>query len=94
MVYIYNEGDITYQDMNLKADFMRMNMNNKEIYAYGKPDTVEGKPTPDPPGLHAGRLLLHDGHHHLQHRVGQGEDQGRSHAGGRRLAGVGGHVKR
>ncbi|WP_297410510.1 putative LPS assembly protein LptD [uncultured Alistipes sp.] len=49
MVYIYNEGDITYQDMNLKADFMRMNMNNKEIYAYGKPDTVEGKPTPTRP---------------------------------------------
>lgn len=49
MVYIYNEGDITYQDMNLKADFMRMNMNTKEIYAYGKADTVEGKPAPTRP---------------------------------------------
>lgn len=45
MVYIYNEGDINYQDMNLKADFMRVNMDTREIYAYGKPDTLEGQPT-------------------------------------------------
>ena len=45
VVYIYNEGDITYQDMNLKADFMRVNMETKEIYAYGKPDSVDGKLT-------------------------------------------------
>ena len=45
MVYIYNEGDVNYQDMNLKADFMRINMDTKEIHAYGKPDSVEGKPT-------------------------------------------------
>ena len=43
LVYIYNQGDITYQNMNLKADFMRVNMENKEIYAYGKPDSVDGK---------------------------------------------------
>jgi len=49
LVYIYNEGDVTYQDMNLKADFMRMDMTTKEIYAYGKPDTVEGVPTPTRP---------------------------------------------
>lgn len=49
LVYIYNEGDVTYQDMNLKADFMRMNMNTKEIYAYGKLDTVDGKPAPTRP---------------------------------------------
>lgn len=48
-VYIYNEGDITYQDMNLKADFMRMDMTTKEIYAYGKPDTVDGVYTPTRP---------------------------------------------
>lgn len=29
--------------MNLKADFMRINMDNKEIYAYGRPDTVQLK---------------------------------------------------
>ena len=45
LVYIYNEGDVSYQDMNLKADFMRINMDNKEIYAYGKPDSVDGKAT-------------------------------------------------
>ena len=45
LVYIYNEGDVNYQDMNLKADFMRINMDSKEIYAYGKPDSVDGKPT-------------------------------------------------
>ena len=44
-VYIYNEGDVNYQDMTLKGDFMRINMDSKEIYAYGKADTVEGKPT-------------------------------------------------
>ena len=45
LVYIYNEGDVDYQNMNLKADFMRINMDTKEIYAYGKPDSVDGKPT-------------------------------------------------
>lgn len=45
IVYIYDGGDVTYQSMNLKADYMRFNMGSKEIYAYGKPDTVEGKPT-------------------------------------------------
>lgn len=44
-VYIYNEGDVTYQTSNLKADYMRINMETKEIYAYGKADTVDGKAT-------------------------------------------------
>ncbi len=44
MVYIYNQGDITYQNSNLKADYMQINMNNKLIHAYGKPDSLEGKP--------------------------------------------------
>ena len=44
LVYIYNEGDITYQTSNLKADYMRIDMNDKMIYAYGKPDSLEGKP--------------------------------------------------
>ena len=49
LVYIYNEGDVTYQNMNLKADFMRVNMETKEIYAYGKPDSVDGKLVPTHP---------------------------------------------
>ncbi len=40
-VYIYTEGDVNYQDMNLKADFMQMDMTTKEIYAYGKTDTTQ-----------------------------------------------------
>ena len=43
LVYIYNQGDVTYQNSNLKADFMRIDMNSKLVHAYGKPDSVEGK---------------------------------------------------
>ncbi len=44
LVYIYNQGDVTYQENNLKADFMRINMDDKLVYAYGKPDSLEGRP--------------------------------------------------
>ena len=44
LVYIYNEGDVTYQNSNLKADFMRINMTDKTVFAYGKPDSLDGKP--------------------------------------------------
>ena len=44
LVYIYNEGDVTYEKSNLKADFMRIDLNSKLVYAYGKPDSVDGKP--------------------------------------------------
>jgi lipopolysaccharide assembly outer membrane protein LptD (OstA)/peptidoglycan hydrolase-like protein with peptidoglycan-binding domain len=40
MVYIYEKGDVTYQQMNLKADFIRVNMETKVIYAYGRMDSV------------------------------------------------------
>ena len=42
-VYVYNEGDVTYQNRNLKADYMQIDMDTKLIYAYGKPDSVDGK---------------------------------------------------
>lgn len=45
MVYIYREGDVSYQNMNMKADYMRINMDTREIRAYGINDTVDGKPT-------------------------------------------------
>ena len=48
-VYIYNQGDLKYADKSLQADFMRINMENKEIHAYGKPDTVDGKPSKTQP---------------------------------------------
>ncbi len=44
MVYIYNQGDVTYENSNLKADYMQINMNDKLIHAYGKPDSLDGKP--------------------------------------------------
>ena len=45
MVYIYEKGDVTYDDMNLQADFMNINLDSKNIYAYGKVDTIDGVPT-------------------------------------------------
>lgn len=44
MVYVYGEGDITYQTMNMKADYMRINMDTRVIRAYGVNDTVDNKP--------------------------------------------------
>ncbi len=43
LVYIYNQGDVSYQNSNLKADFMRIDMENKLIYAYGKRDSLNGE---------------------------------------------------
>ena len=43
LVYIYNEGDITYEKNNLKADFMRIDMDKKLVYAYGKADSLDGE---------------------------------------------------
>ena len=45
MVYIYEKGDINYGDMNLQADFMNIDLDSKNIYAYGKADTINGEPT-------------------------------------------------
>lgn len=45
LVYIYEKGDVKYQDKNLKADFMKIDMESKEIFAHGRMDTVAGKPT-------------------------------------------------
>ncbi len=59
---------------NLKADYMRIDMDSKMVYAYGKPDTLDGKElSPNP--IHRCRHLP-DGHDHLQPRLEEGEDQG------------------
>ena len=87
MVYIYNEGDITYQNSNLKADYMQINMDNKMVYAYGKPDSLEGKPIVTKPEFSEGDAIVHDGYDHLQPHLEEGQDQGRGNAAGRRLAG-------
>ena len=39
MVHIYEQGDVTYGNMNIKADYMRVSMDSKELLAYGKADT-------------------------------------------------------
>ena len=41
-VYIYNKGDIKYENMGLQADYMQIDMATKEIYAHGKVDSVNG----------------------------------------------------
>ena len=35
MIYSYRGGDVTYQGMNLKADYMSVNMETKDIFAHG-----------------------------------------------------------
>ena len=46
MIYSYKSGDVTYQGMTLKADFMRVNMQTKDVFAHGYPsDTIDGRPT-------------------------------------------------
>ncbi len=49
LVYVYNQGDVSYQTSNLKADFMQIDLNTKRVYAYGKPDSVDGKWAPTKP---------------------------------------------
>ena len=41
MIYSYRDGDVTYQGMNLKADYMRVDMQTKDIFAHGFSDTTE-----------------------------------------------------
>lgn len=47
LVYIYNGGDVTYGTMNMKADFMRMELDTKQIYATGVSDTLGNKTRPE-----------------------------------------------
>ena len=45
-VYIYRDGDVTYDKMNLKADFIQVTMDTKEIYAHGYTDSLGVKTRP------------------------------------------------
>lgn len=38
-VYLYGEAVVTYQDIELKADYIEFDMANKQVYACGVPDT-------------------------------------------------------
>ena len=57
-VYIYNKGDVKYENMGLQADYMQIDMATKEIYAYGKADSVDGKPTNTHPVFNEGCPML------------------------------------
>jgi hypothetical protein len=50
-LYLYGEAVVTYGDIELKADFIKLNWGKSEVYAHGLPDTtkksgdpVRGKP--------------------------------------------------
>ena len=40
LIHSYKSGDVTYQGMNLKADYMRVDMETKNIFAHGYPDST------------------------------------------------------
>jgi len=39
-VFLYKEANVTYQDIELKADFIKLNLNTKDVYAEGVPDSA------------------------------------------------------
>ncbi len=39
-VHLYEQGEVTYDNMQLKADLMNIDLDNKEIYAFGKTDST------------------------------------------------------
>ena len=46
-VYLYKHAVVTYQDIELKADYIQLDLNTKEVYAEGLPDTtgvMQGEP--------------------------------------------------
>ena len=45
LVYMYSGGDVSYNTSNLKADYMRIDMNSRLVHAYGKADTIDGQYT-------------------------------------------------
>jgi len=47
IVYLYGEATLDYEDLHLKADYIKVDMNNKELYAEGSTDSLGqlvGKP--------------------------------------------------
>ncbi|UBM58063.1 LPS-assembly protein LptD [Marinilongibacter aquaticus] len=50
-IYLFDQAEVTYGDISLKADFIQLSWEKSEVYAYGMPDTtvevgeqVRGKP--------------------------------------------------
>lgn len=44
-VHMYEKGSVDYQNMNLQGDYMRIKIDEKVIYAHGRPDDSTGKNT-------------------------------------------------
>ncbi|MFR9602895.1 MAG: putative LPS assembly protein LptD [Rikenellaceae bacterium] len=42
-VFIYDNGAVSYQNKSLKADYMEIDMEKNEIYAYGRTDTLNNE---------------------------------------------------
>ena len=58
-VYLYEKGEVSYDNMSLKADFMNIDLDNKEIYAFGKNDTVNNEVVVTRPEFTQGESTLH-----------------------------------
>ncbi|WP_194830997.1 putative LPS assembly protein LptD [Prolixibacter sp. SD074] len=46
-VYMYGDAQVDYKDIELKADYIELNLDSSEVYAVGLPDstgTIQGKP--------------------------------------------------
>ncbi len=46
LVYIYKDGDVNYGNMNITADYMRVSMDSKLLYAHGISDTLGNSTRP------------------------------------------------
>ena len=46
LVYIYKSGNVSYGNMNMQADFMRVELDTKQLYATGISDTLGNKTRP------------------------------------------------
>ena len=57
-VYLYRQGTVAYDDMSLKADFMNIDLDSKEVYAYGRRDTINNQVTVTRPEFTQGGSTL------------------------------------
>ena len=39
-IYLYGNGNVTYDDIELTADYIRFNMSTREVFAKGRPDST------------------------------------------------------
>lgn len=46
-VYIYTEGDVTYQNLNLKGDYLEIDLATKNVYGFGYVDSLGNKTRPE-----------------------------------------------